>query len=231
MDGSTVLGTVSINSQGIATYSVINQGLASASLSASFLPGNGNFLGSTSPTLTEGSTFTLAASPTSVSAAQAATSSAATLTLTPYFGMNGSITLSCNGLPSTAYCQFSPQSISFSGNTGSAAVVTVSVVTNNVARMKDREPPRVAPRAPISIACAALFVCCFLRRSRSSLRRSIRSLVCLIAVMIGLGCAVGCGNGTQVVASTGTYPFTVTASTQSGMTQRVSLTLIVTPDP
>ena len=69
--------------------------------------------------------FELSASPLSPTSVSAGNSASSTVTATPIFGFNGSVTLSCQGLPSGASCTFNPASIA-SGSGNSMLTITSS---------------------------------------------------------------------------------------------------------
>jgi hypothetical protein len=68
--------------------------------------------------------FALAASALSPATVTAGGSATSTVTVSSSFGSNGSVTLSCVGLPSGASCQFSPASIAGASGTSSLTITT-----------------------------------------------------------------------------------------------------------
>ena len=224
LSGTVSLGSVAINAQGVAVLTLTNQGVPSSTLSAEFVPSNSNFASSTSATVTESNDFIFAATPATITVAQAAPG-VTSLMVTPYFG-TASVTLSCSGLPTNSACQFSPTSPLTLAGVAQAVTMTVttnSATTSNAATEKD--PLR--RDVPLGVTLAAL-AGCFLFRRRSSLRTIALGIVCLVA----LGYTMGCGGiGPTSVTPTGTYPFTVTAVSSGGTTHSISMSLTITVDP
>ncbi|HEV8580531.1 MAG TPA: PepSY domain-containing protein [Thermoanaerobaculia bacterium] len=70
--------------------------------------------------------FTLACSPSSLTAAQGG-SATSTCTVTSQNGFNGAVNLSCTGLPSGAACSFSPASVTPPANGSTTSALTVDV--------------------------------------------------------------------------------------------------------
>ena len=73
--------------------------------------------------------FELSASPLSPASVTAGNSATSTVTVAPTFGFNGSVTLSCSGLPSGATCGFNPPTIV---NSSGSSVLTVSTTAGTV---------------------------------------------------------------------------------------------------
>jgi subtilase family serine protease len=76
---------------------------------------------------TTGGSFTLSASPTSISAVAGQNSNTTTITVTPANGFIGSVTFSCTGLPAGATCSFNPAS------SATSTVLTVQTLPNMAA--------------------------------------------------------------------------------------------------
>lgn len=224
--GTISLGSVTINAADTATLTLTSTGVPSASLTAQFIPATTNYSGSTSAAITESSDFILSATPSTVTVAQAASATYA-LSLTPYFGTT-SVTLACSGLPAGASCTFSPTSpVSFASGTTAATAVTLTVKTNNIATSSNQQRNLPGRGLPIAATFAACLGCVLFRR-RKLMSGMALSLFCLLL----LGSMTGCGNvGSSSITAVGSYPFTVTATNQSGISHNVALTLVITIDP
>jgi len=101
------LGTGTLNSSGVATFTSTTLKAASYSITASY-GGDTNFSGSTSSPAVpyQVQDFTLAVSPTTVTVTAPGQSGTTTVTITPLGGFNATITYTCTGLPSEATCTF-----------------------------------------------------------------------------------------------------------------------------
>jgi sugar lactone lactonase YvrE len=124
--GSTVLGTVSLNTSGAAiltssslpqvTYSVV----ANYSGDSGFAASASNSIGLAILT----PQFTLSSTPTALSVSQLG-SVTGTFVVTPISGYTGGVDLSCSGLPVNVQCNFTPGALYFI-NTTNAAGATVA---------------------------------------------------------------------------------------------------------
>jgi len=112
-NGSTLLGTSSLNSSGVATFTSATLGVGSFSLTGVY-NGDSNYGTSTSAS----SSFTVSADPQdfqlSVSTAAVAVASGSTvqtnLFVSPTNTLAGTLTFACTGLPQYATCTFGPPS-------------------------------------------------------------------------------------------------------------------------
>ncbi len=251
-NGSTSLGSGTLNASGVATLSTTTLPVGTDSVTATYAAA-GNFAASTSPSASltvaaapvkPPATYTLAASPTSLTV-QVGQTATTTLTVTPTGGYTGTIAWSCSNLPANASCAFAQNQVALSGND---QVVSVAL---NIATTQQAE--NRAPQSPLDPTLFALAfwwpggltgLAIFMRKrilhkTRSSWQLCLL-LVCVCAFAVGLaGCgsssSMGSGGGTSTPPSTPTPPttaqVTVTATGTSGTavsTQTVSLTLTMT---
>jgi hypothetical protein len=137
-NGTTSLGTGTLNSSGTATLSTTALPAGTATVTATYAAA-GNFAGSGSAgvtitiaaaPVTPVGTYAMSASPTSltVAAGQAATAS---LTITPTGGYSGTIALSCSSLPTNATCAFAQNLVKLSGDDQS---VNLALTINTTAQ-------------------------------------------------------------------------------------------------
>ncbi|HEY0757624.1 MAG TPA: Ig-like domain repeat protein [Acidisarcina sp.] len=128
-DGSSVLGTASLSSSGVAMYSSTALTIGTHAITASY-SGDVPNLGSISPVVNVTITapppdFTLNFNPASATIASG-NSATTTITLTPTNGFNTATTFSCTGLPLNATCTFSPASLT---PNGAAVTSTLTIAT------------------------------------------------------------------------------------------------------
>jgi hypothetical protein len=145
LSGSTQLGTAAL-SGGLASFSTSSLGVGTYSITVEY-SGDSNFNGSTSAV----TTITIQAAPTpdfalSVSGASlnvaAGTSGKLSVTVTPENGFKQAVSFTCSGLPSSASCSFSPQSLTPAGSPVST-VVTVQVPQTKAAALVEDLNARV----------------------------------------------------------------------------------------
>jgi MBG domain (YGX type)/Bacterial Ig-like domain (group 3)/NHL repeat len=157
LDGTTLLGSGTLNSSGVATYSTTSLAQGTHTINAAF-QANTNFLAS-SGSVTQlvnapVGTFTIAASP----ATQYIKGAGATVyqvTLTSVGGFAGQINLSCSGLPADASCNFASNPTLTAGGTSTVAM-TVNTTTAD-AKLINPASPRINPADFAPITAAAVF--------------------------------------------------------------------------
>jgi YVTN family beta-propeller protein len=125
-DGSTALGTGTLNSTGQAMLTTSTLPAGSQTITAVY-GGNAEFAGSTSSAVDEtvkAATFTLTTSSPSatVNAGQSATFQ---FTVTPQGDMTTPVSFACNGVPVTITCQFAPLSVT-PGTSPASTTLTVN---------------------------------------------------------------------------------------------------------
>jgi len=194
----------------------------------------GNFAGSSgtasvniSAPLTTLGSYTVAASPTSLSVKQGSAANT-TLTLTPSGGYTGTVALSCTGLPANATCSFAQNQVKLAGN--QAVSVGLTINTTTVAAL------RRSPSSPALLALAFYWpggltgIAVFLRKRKTKMPRLAQLcllLLCTCAFAAGLsGCGMSSTIGTQVAQVSVVAAGTAASGTS---TQNVMLSLTVTP--
>jgi len=76
-------------------------------------------------------TYQLSANPTTLNIAQGGTGST-TITVAPTGAYNGTVALSCVGLPANSTCAFAPASVTFNGTPGAASQTIALTIATNV---------------------------------------------------------------------------------------------------
>lgn len=223
-DGSTQLGTGTLNGSGQATYSTSSLAAGSHSITAVY-GGDSTCTGSTSTALAEvvkAPSFSISVSPTTVTVTQGQ-SGQATVTMTPVGGFNSSIALSCSGQPASSTCTLSPTSVTPDGS-NSAVTSAVSIATNVKTTAALRDGPRRRQSTALALVLFGLPGLCFF----SGFRRRIGALPLVMLVLVLLGIEVGiigCG-GSGPTTPKGTSTITITANTGStSQTARFTLTV------
>jgi hypothetical protein len=236
-DGTTKLGTGTLNSSGAATYSTSTLAVGAHSITAAY-GGDTNFAASTSSAVTVTvsaavSSFSLSLSPASGSTTQGGTATSK-ITITPSGGFNGQVSFACSGLPVYSTCSFSPATVTPSG---SAAVSTTLMLATNVATTSIRGPyqrgrPPVGGETSLGLVLLGLSGLVSQRRKWNSVSWRTLLSVLLLAVMAAV--VVACGGGgssgggttTSTTTPAGTSTVTVTA-TAGSLSKTASLTFTV----
>jgi hypothetical protein len=251
-NGTTGLGTGTLNSSGVATLSTTTLPVGNDSVTAAY-GAAGNFAGSNSATVTltitaapvaPPATYAMTANPTSLTVQEGQTATD-TLTFTPAGGYSGTIALSCSNLPTNASCAFAPNQVKLSGNDQSVSVA-LTITTTQLAEKHAPESPlnptffALAFWWPGGLTGLAIFIRKRILQKRQSSWQLCLLLVCAWAFAAGLsGCGSSSGmgsssSGTSTTPSTQaptTSQITIVATGTSGTTvstQSVSLTLTMT---
>ncbi len=150
-----------------------------------------------------GSDFSLAVTPTTVTVV-AGNSTNLTVTLTPLFGYNAQVTLSCSGLPGAATCAASPSAPTLNGVSPATSTMVIRT-TRRTAVPPGGHPwpqgPGLALRLEVWLMLAALMgLWSMVRKNR--LRWATVALALTLLLLTGLA-ACG-GGGTAYVNPTGT---------------------------
>jgi len=156
--------------------------------------------------------FTVAASPTSVTASQN-TSGSSTVTITSVNGFDSPVALTATGLPPGAVATFSSTSITPAANGSATSTLTFTVSASTAALTHKRSP--LFPEA----ALAALVCCIGWKR-----RRRLQILSLLAACAFGIGSLSGCGGSSKPKPTTSTITVTATSGTEQ---QSTTITLTV----
>jgi hypothetical protein len=163
-------------------------------------------------TVTAPPSFTVAASPATLTVAQNA-SGTSTITITSMNGFNSAVDLSATGLPAGTTAAFTPTSITPTANNTATSTLTFTSSTTNAALRHKGMP--LFPETTL----AALLCCLGWKK-----RRPLQTLLLLMAGVIGLGLLNGCGGSSAPQPTTSTITVTATAGTLQQSTT-VSLTV------
>ncbi len=240
LDGSTSLGTATLNSSKVATFSTSALTAGSHSITAQY-GGDTSFAGSTSTALTiaiggSSANFQLSASPTSLSL-MPGQSGTITITATPSAGFNQTITYGCTGLPSESTCTFSTpatQSNDTITSTLTLATTASSSAFPNATWPGNSSPVKLFVWFSLAILLARLS---FLVMKGTSGRLRWAGLAAM-AIVLAIGAAAGCGGGSSGGGGTtnpgtpagGPTAITVTGTGGSGATavkQTITIQLTV----
>jgi FtsP/CotA-like multicopper oxidase with cupredoxin domain len=236
-NGTTALGTVVINSSGVATYTTTALPVGSNSIAAAY-SGDSSFSSSTSAALAitinapPPADFTLGVNPASLSLSTGK-SGTSTITLTPQNGFNTAVTFSCTGLPLQSQCSFSPQTVTPDGTNAASTTLTITT-TASTASLQEPAPFSHQPLLAFLFPGIGITLGLTLR-SRKRLSNGFRHFGTLLLVLSFAGLLNACGGskvntgtgntGTPTGTSTITITATTSGSTPTTHTSTLSLTV------
>jgi hypothetical protein len=175
--------------------------------------------------------FQVSVNPTSLTIV-AGQSGTATFTVTPQFGFNSPVNLTCTGLPSEATCSFSPVSLTPNG-----AAVSSTLTIATTAPTASVEMPFGDPRAPLyAILFPGLVTILGFAAGRRRMLRGTQLLAVLALLVIFAGVTACGGGGSQASTSNpgtpvGSYTTSVSATSAGGSGPSngpVSLNVVIT---
>ena len=229
MDGTTTLGTGTLNGSGMTTYTTSSLATGQHSITAVY-SGDTNNAGSTSAVVTQAVNapdFALSSTPTSMTKT-AGQSGTFTVTVTPQGSFTSPISFSCSGLPALAGCGFSPATV-----TPNSSTVTTTLSITTAAPTASVAFPRFGHRSSPLYAMWLVLPAMLLGTVglATPKRRKLLSygLVCLLAgsCLLQVACSGansnggGGGGGATGGTPAGTYSITVTGS--AGSTQNTAM--------
>ena len=149
----------------------------------------------------------------------------APINVTGAAGFSGAVIFACTGMPANASCSFSPASINVSGTAAVPTLLTVNTAASSTASLLRQDGGRGFGTVAYSLGLAGLVLLWPIRRRGA---RFCAMLICSFALAaMGLtGCSAGSGATPAPETTTGTYNFTVTASSGNVQSQS-SFTLVV----
>ncbi len=197
-DGTTALGSATLNSTGVATFSTSTLAAGTHSITAQY-SGDINFVPRTSAAVNQtvlASSYALTANPASqtVNPGSPATYK---ITLTPTNGYNGTVSFpatACGALPSGAACSFSPSSITGSGST--TLTITTTGPTAALIAPPNSTPQKRSLDLWASLSGLGLVGMVLVGDWKSRNRRRLGIVLAILAVVF-LITLVGCGGGSS----------------------------------
>jgi sugar lactone lactonase YvrE len=224
--GTTLLGTATLSSSGVATLTLSSLVVGTDSITAAY-SGNSIFAASVSAafSLTVTTSYTISAPATPFDVAQGGFVTV-NITVPPLGGaFNNTVTLSASGLPGGATAAFNPPTV-VPGTAGAPTVMTIQL-----ASLSAGIPARPLPANRGGFPGASLSLAFVLFGTVLARKRIPRGLVLVIA-LAGLGITTSlltsCNGGFQVVPHTqaGTYVVTITG-TSGAIQSSATITLVV----
>ena len=231
LDGTTVLGTGTLDATGHATFTTSGLAVGTHALTASYA-GNDGFAAAVSGPVQEvinPSGFTVALNPAALSL-KSGTDGTATVQLGTIGNFSGPVQLVVGAGPAYATASLSASTVMLtSGGTGAS---TLTVKTMALASLRPQDGPRGRRTEEMLAAglsgMAALALLPWAGGHRR--RRMARVLMALLAA-VALSGTTGCVNDwyTRHTVAAGTYTLPVVATDSHGVSQTANLTLTITP--
>ena len=181
-----------------------------------------------------GEDFAVSAAKTSATVTAGQTASY-TLSLASQGGFSRAVSLTCTGAPTAASCSLTPSSVTVGASGATPVTVRVTTTARSMAvPTGDLHSPGLgSPRFLLLLAwLIALSALAFTRVGSRALRRTrfwapLGALLLLVMLWVGCGSGAGTSGPSPTMGTpTGTYMLTV-AATSSGLTNNVSLILVV----
>lgn len=192
-DGTVQMGSGTVNSNGVATFSTSALALGTHSVAAYYVE-NGQYRASQSAvsTLTvyaNSPQMTVTLSTRNLNVSYGSTSSAVALKMVSQSGLAGKVTLSCTGLPVGMACSFNPAQPAIAAGGTAASSLTISAAATQAAALPLSSGITGLLLLPVSVA--------LLWRVRRNARAIQASLCILLLVLVSVGGLVGCGGGSN----------------------------------
>jgi hypothetical protein len=220
-DGTTSIGSSSLDATGTAVLTTTNLQLGTHPLTSTFAA-NSSWGASTSAVVNEviipnPRDYTL--SPNAPLMLRTEHHGSMAVTATPIGGLSDTVSISCGSLPIYASCEVVPSQVSISN--GTPQNVTVKIDTDQVLGYASMDRDL---RAVVAVLLPCLFL--GLPRGRRNIRLGVISL-CLIVLLAGG--IIGCSGRYPLATPPGTYSIVINGHGESpGLDRTTTLTLIVT---
>ncbi|SNT42358.1 Sugar lactone lactonase YvrE [Granulicella rosea] len=232
MAGATSLGMSALNSSGVATLVSTNTAFSAPVFSAVYIGGS-NFSTSTSDSVTVTGDLGISVLNTAISAPQGSVASTS-ITITPYFGLNGVVTFGCSGLPANSLCRYILSTLTYTAGSSAAQSMTLQVFTSlnpNTASVKPIKPAASTRFAEMGAASILTLLVLSMRRGRLARIKAwgLLSLVACVSLCTMLsGCGATAASATNpYVTPTGTSTIGFTATAPNGISETASIGLTV----
>jgi hypothetical protein len=233
LDGSTVLGSSTLNSNGTASYTT-NSLTAGLHQITAVYSGDQNFTAATSAALAEIVTapdFSMMVNPTSLTL-KPGQSGLVNIQFVPMGGYTGTATFTCSGLPLGTTCKFAPAQLMADGSntveTTKLTITTTGPNTGTVAMNQGGLSNGTTMLAGVFWLPGLLFGG-FLFWQRRKLTGTHRQLLMMVVLVSLVGAMSGCGfPPPNTGPGTSTVTITATAPGGNGVTNTHTVTFILT---
>lgn len=237
LNGTSPLGTGTLNGSGVATFTTSFSAAGTDTLTAQY-GGDANFTGSTSSAITEtvvavGLAITVSPNPLILKSGASGT---LTFTMVPTGGYTGTVNFACGPLPAHVSCTFVSSSVAITTSTTTATnALTINTAAPTLAMFSAPGRPFDSPKTEIFSAVTlwlpgSLLALFGLKRAgRSGRLRPLLMLSVFALTLAGVGMLSGCGTSGDLSSTTpaGNYSVPITLNLGGGSLQSVNATVIV----
>lgn len=229
LDGTTSIGTGTLNSLGSATLSVSNLTVGSHTITASYAGDANNFAAANAPLTEAVDDFSIAAGATTTATIKSGGSATYTFTfnpIAPATAFPSALTLSASGGPPSSTYTLSPTTITSGAG---PTPVTLTVAAPSLSNSTIKAPARSGPPRSLPLVLAALLMPLAARLRRAGKRiREIAPLWSLLAIGIAAAPDLsGCSGGSSTISrQPQTYTITMTG-TAGALSHSTVVTLTV----
>lgn len=226
LDGSSVLGTASLNSTGLATLTTSSLASGSHTISANYAGSTATAASSSAP-LTETVNGTSSSAPFTLTLTGTPTVMTGqgvnlVITVAPRVGTIQPVQLSCAGLPAESACTFGSATLPANGGTTSLQISTMAPHS-----CASDTPYSQNAGLPIGGSALAGLLLLFLPRRR---RKAIKSLLIVLVAACAITSLMGCGNCSDLGTRPGDYAIQIVGTSTGTVASKVitKITLHVT---
>lgn len=237
LNGSTSLGTGTLNGSGVATLTTSLSAVGTDSITAQY-GGDGTFSASTSSAVSVtvvavGISATASPNPLTIKSGSSGT---LTITLTPTGGYTGAVSFSCGTLPAHVSCTFAPTSVAITSSTITATdTLTINTAATSASAMHSAphlfgQGSRIYSAMTFGLPGSLLALFGLKRRKQYPVLRRLLMLALFCLATVGIGALSGCGTSGDQNSTTGipgSYTVPVTLTLSAGTSQIVNATVII----
>ena len=221
LPGGTAVGNTTAVSGGDTNTVYFTAGLAGAA--------HGLFAAIANDTTTAGTpAFGVSAATSALTVSSGGAAASTVISVAPTYGFNGTVLLTCNGLPAGTSCLFYQPQISTNGTAPATTLLTIQTF-QSVARLQTTRHGVVGVASALLFPFASFLV--FYRRRSRAFSNAFRMFVLCGIIVLPLGTLMSCGSsfpstGNLQTTPSGTSPVVVTG-TSGSITKSTTISLTV----
>jgi hypothetical protein len=228
MDGSTSLGTATLDSYGIAKLTTTGLSGGAHSITANY-SGDSIFRSSSASISESISDYALQAVTASVSI-KVGQSGSASVAVVPEGGFNQAVSFACSGLPAGATCTFAPPSLTPDGTNIATDAMTISTAASAAGEKHRAASTHTGwlTASGFGLAGVLLIIPVCGRKRRTTRMVVLGGILMMLLVLVTLGCGTSGSSGPPPNPIVGTYSVTVTATATSGPARSATVSVTIT---
>jgi hypothetical protein len=227
MDGSTSLGTATLDSYGIAKLTTAGLSGGAHSITANY-SGDSIFRSSSANISESISDYALQAVTASVSI-KVGQSGSASVAVIPEGGFNQAVSFAYSGLPAGATCTFAPPSLTPDGTNIATDAMTVSTAASAAGERHRAASIHTGWLAASGFGLAGVLLIPLCGRKRRTTRMVVLGgILMMLLVLVTLGCGTSGSSAQPPNPIVGTYSVTVTATATGGPARSATVSVTIT---